>query len=267
MNNAAGSYGFEQLPDWQKAKELDRLQQQVNITLTDEQKIWQEIGLTAHLKVLDLGCGSGIISSELAKITYPEEVIGIDLSESMLKQACWLKNSQGIRNLSFQVGNAYQLNFPDNYFDFVYSRLLFQHLQEPAQVLQNIYRILKPGGILYILDVDDRWFTLYPEPKSFASLSQKLSSLQKSQGGDPYIGRKLGSYVHQAGFEQVQMQVNVVTSDRFGLETMLNLLSFGDTYQSPEIAKAQEDIYSLLNLSYAWIGIGIFIATACKPNF
>ena len=265
MNNSAGSYRFDRLQDWQKEKELDRLKQQANITLSQEQKIWQEIGLTSNLKILDLGCGSGIISSELAKITYPGEVIGIDLSESMLKQACWLKDSQGITNLNFQLGDAYQLKFPDNYFDFVYSRLLFQHLIEPVKVLKNIYRILKPGGMLYILDVDDRWFTLYPEPKSFASLYQKLTSLQKSQGGDPYIGRKLGSYVHQAGFNQVQTQIEVITSDRFGLNNLLNLLSFGNTHQSPEISQAQQNIYSLLDLPYAWIGMGIFIVTGCKP--
>ena len=266
MNNAVGSYGFDRLPDWQKAKELDRLKQQVNITLSQEQKIWQEIGLTSHHKILDLGCGSGIVSSELAKITHPGEVIGIDFSESMLKQACWLKDSQSITNLNFQLGNAYQLNFPDNYFDFVYSRLLFQHLVEPAKVLSNIYRILKPGGILYILDVDDRWLTLYPEPKSFASLCQKLTSLQKSQGGDPYVGRKIGSYIHQAGFNRVETQIEVITSDRVGLNRLLNLLSFGDPSQSLEIAQAQKDIYALLNLPYAWIGMGIFIVTGYKPS-
>lgn len=265
MNNSAGSYRFDQLENWQKKQELDRLRKQADITLIYEKKIWDEISLASHKKILDLGCGSGIMSSELAKIADSGEVIGIDLSESILKEACWLKDSQGISNLKFQSGSVHKLNFPDNYFDFVYSRLLFQHLVEPNKVLNNIYRILKPGGVIYLLDVDNSWFSIDPEPQSFQSLRHNLTSLQKSQGGDPYVGRKLGGYCHQAGFNQIQTRVEVITSDRFGLKTLLNLLSWGNSCQSPEITKAQKDIYSLVDLSYGWIGIGIFIVTAYKP--
>jgi ubiquinone/menaquinone biosynthesis C-methylase UbiE len=226
--------------------------------------------LRSGMRVLDLGCGSGGISCELARSIRTGEVIGVDSSEAILQQAQQLKDSEGIDNITFFQGNAYALSFPDETFDFIYSRFLFQHLADPSKALLQVYRILKPGGTLCVLDVDENWFTLYPEPESFVTLRQILVTVQQSQGGDPFVGRKLGSYFDAAGFRQVKTLIHAVSSDELGLNHFFDLLSFGTPYQNQredlaEIAtKARKDVYSLLSLPYAWAGVGLLTAIGCK---
>lgn len=94
---------------------------------------------------------------------------------------------------------------------------------------------------------------------------------QLSQGGDPYVGHKMGSYCHQVGFVNVQTEVEVVTSDRIGVETLLNL-SFDAPYQFPrpdlaEIAtQGKKDLQTLIHLPHSWVALGVFIATGQKPE-
>lgn len=269
MNKSAGSYAFDTFAERQKEEELARLKRQATVALALEKRIWQQAGLKAGMNVLDLACGSGVISCEIAKSIDPGEVIGVDLSESMLEQAGKLKEREKIGNLTFQRGSAYELDFPEASFDFVYARLLFLHLADPVKVVKTVCRVLKPGGIFCAVDVDDRWLSVYPEPQSFESFHQSLIIAQQTEGGDPYVGRKLGSYFHQTGLTRVQTRVETISSDQIGLKTLLDL-SFGAPYKFPQeelaeiAAKGREDIYALQNLQYAWAGLGMFVATGHK---
>jgi SAM-dependent methyltransferase len=247
------------------------LQRQDQVVLPPNPAFLQRVGLQPGMRGLDLGCGAGITSCEIARFVYPGEVVGIDLSQSMIEQAQQLQEAQGVSNLTVQLGRAEDPSFPEAAFDFIYARLLLQHLAEPQQVLANVYRMLKPGGIFCAIDVDHSWFALHPEPASFAALCQQLVMAQQAQGGDPFVGRKLGSYCLQAELMDVQVQVEVIHSDRIGLETFFSLLSFGAPFllgQSglDELAvKAREEVYALLHQPNAWAGFGVFVVTARKP--
>lgn len=271
MNNNTGSYEFDTLYKQDKNKELARLERKADFFLDLEKEKWTQAGLKSNMKALDLGCGAGFTSCEIAKIIYPGTVIGVDFSAAMLEKAMEVKKNKGISNVNFEEGNAYQLNFPDRYFDFIYARFLFQHLTNPIIAINNIYRVLKPGGIFCVFDVDDDWFTLYPKPDSLIELAQKVASIQQKQGGDAYVGRKLWSYFNKSGFIKIKTQVEVITSDRVGLKTMLNLLSFGGSlsskYKDLELLanQAKKDTYALIDVADAWAGIGIFVVTGYKP--
>lgn len=246
------------------------MKQQSEVALALEQKIWQQVGLVPGMKILDLGCGSGVISCTMANYVSPGEVLGVDMSHSMIEQAQQFKQSNHLSNISFQVGNAYELDFPDATFDFIYSRLLFQHLVEPMKVVTNLARILKPGGTLCVLNVDDGWLTVYPEPASFAAFYNSIVIAQRARGGDPYVGRKLGRYFYQAGLTDVKMDVEVLSSDMLGLKTLLNM-SFNAPYDFPRLDLAEiatqgkQDLSAFLDLPNAWAALGVFIATGRKP--
>ena len=271
MDNSAGSYAFETLTEREREQELARLKRQAAVFLPLDRSCWEAAGLTSGMSVLDLGCGSGVVSCELARTAYPGKVTGVDLSESMLEQARWFLDCQKVNNITFQQGSAYELDFPDASFDFVNIRLLFQHLDEPSRVMPHLYRLLKPGGRLCALDADDGGVIFYPEPDSFVAFRQAVVAAQQARGGDPFVGRKLGSYLQAGGFTEVKTLINNITSDDVGLETFLNLFSFGVSFQSPQndlsdlVAKIRKDFETLLVLPYAWIGVGIFAAVGRKP--
>lgn len=272
MNNTTGSYGFDTLHKEQRHQELNRLERKADFFIELEKEKWVQVGLKSDMKALDLGCGAGFTSCEIAKITHPGTVIGVDFSAAMLEKAIEVKKSKGINNLNFEQGNAYQLKFSENSFDFIHARFLFQHLTNPMVAINNIYRVLKPGGIFCVVDVDDDWFTIYPKPESLIKFARKIAAIQQAQGGDAYVGRKLWSYFNKAGFIKIETQVEVITSDKVGLRTMLNLLSFGGPYYSKykDLAifanRAKKDTYSLLDVADAWAGFGIFVVTGRKPD-
>ncbi|WP_181256629.1 class I SAM-dependent methyltransferase [Merismopedia glauca] len=266
------SYKFEIFDSAVKEQEIDRLKRQIQLVVPPDPNFLQRVGLKPGMKGLDLGCGTGMTSGEIARFVDPGEVVGVDLSEAMVEKARWLQEREKISNLSFQPGSAEDLPFAEGSFDFVYARLLFQHLPQPERALANIYRILKPGGIFCGIDVDHSWFALHPEPESFTQLCKQLVIAQQNQGGDPFVGRKLGSYCCQARLVNVQTQVKIIDSDRIGLPAFFSLLSFGTPYRShlpgaDEITlQAREKVYALLQQPYTWAGFGMFIVTARKPQ-
>lgn len=275
MQNFQGSYLFDGFKDDIQNQEFDRLSHQAKLLLPLEKRLWRRLELMSGSKVLDLGCGPGVITHALAEQVYPGEVVGIDTSEKLIQSLQQLRCSVGNDrqlNITFHSGNVYDLDLPDENFDIVYARLLFQHLTEPMKALASILRVLRRGGKLCIVDVDDDWASLYPEPDSFSRLRQAITRLQQARGGDPWVGRKLASYLSEAGFIQVQATMRLIDSHRLGLANFFDLLSFGAPYRSEQpdldgvIAAAQQDIQTLFKNPFAWAGFGLFVATGHKPS-
>ena len=165
--NQAGTYAFGDFDE--NSKELKRLSQQASIALDMERKLWKDCGLKDGMKAIDLACGPGITSNAIAQLIPNGEVLGVDISQELINVAKANNQKNPADNLLFQTGNVYELDLKENSFDFAYSRFLFQHLAHPVQALKNVLRILKPGGIYCIADVDDGWLMVYPELKEFTS--------------------------------------------------------------------------------------------------
>src|SRR3989344_1670650 len=95
------------------------------------------------IKILDFGCGSGILVDELARYGY--QACGLDVSEEAIKFGLF----QGIKNL--EVINGYKINFQNNIFDAVFALDVLEHLKDEKLVLDEIKRVLKPGGVFIIM--------------------------------------------------------------------------------------------------------------------
>lgn len=108
--------------------------------------------LRAGMRLLDCGCGPGTITADLAQVVAPGETIGIDLREEAVAQARALARERQIANLTFQTATIYQLPFPDGSFDAAFTCAVLQHLATPVVALEEIRRVLKPGGVLGIGD-------------------------------------------------------------------------------------------------------------------
>lgn len=289
MNAQSGSYQYDQFEEQTQRQEFERLYRQASTILDTERRFWPSAGIVTGQKVLDLGCGSGVVTRELAKQVYPTQVVGVDISNNLIDKGIQAysikhksKKERVQNNVSFQQGSVYDLPFPDASFDVVYARLLFQHLSEPLQALSNVIRVLKPGGLICVVDVDKDWSSAYPEPQNSTELVQAMVQKQLSQGGDPWVGRKLSHYLKSAGLIQVQTTVKLVDSDQLGLARFFGTLAFGGKPQTEQSertgqneqseqsefatlqSRVRPSIQALLDNPYAWAGFGLFVATGRK---
>jgi ubiquinone/menaquinone biosynthesis C-methylase UbiE len=100
-------------------------------------------------RILDLGCGTGWASRRLARLASQGEVTGIDVADEMLRRA--EHTSEGISNVRYQWGSAENISAPDNSFDKVLSIESFYYYADQGKALDELRRVMKPGGRLFIL--------------------------------------------------------------------------------------------------------------------
>ena len=217
----AGSYKFGKFE--KNAEELERLKLQATLALKHEQEIWAQSGLQPGMKVLDLACGPGFTACELAKAVGDGDVTGVDINEELIATAHQAKESEGVENVSFALGNLYDLDLPENTFDFVYARFVFQHLEKPEVALSNVWKVLKPGGILCILDIDDNWTSFSPESDAFVKFIRTAGAGQKRKGGNRLIGSQLFGLLTQAGYQKVSTRIRPITTKDLGVRYFLGV--------------------------------------------
>lgn len=97
-----------------------------------------------HGRVLDLGCGAGLLTNQVAKAGY--QATGIDISSSSLKVA---KARDKTRTVDYVEGDVYNLPFADRSFDVVIATDLLEHVSDPRHVVTEASRVLQPGGLFF----------------------------------------------------------------------------------------------------------------------
>jgi ubiquinone/menaquinone biosynthesis C-methylase UbiE len=216
------SYDFDRFSDANRRAETKRLYRQATVLLERELAILRTSGLAPGQEVLEIGCGPGFITGALSSVANPGRAKGIDTSAELLEVARTLVEPAHA-NVSFELGNAYETRLPSASFDFVYSRLLYQHLDRPLAALEEARRVTRPGGRVCVLDVDDGWLTHHPPNKAFDELTRLAREAQAAHGGDRLIGRKLPGLMTRAGFEKVGLQVTYASTLDFDRKTFLDI--------------------------------------------
>lgn len=112
--------------------------------------IFKNINNLDGMNILDIGCGTGELVIEIKKLYPKSKVIGVDIAKGMIEKA--QEKAKKIDCIDFLIGDVHKLDFEKNMFDFVFNTISFHHYQEPAKALNEMKRVLKPGGKLYILD-------------------------------------------------------------------------------------------------------------------
>ena len=264
-----GSYGYNsfQSPD----EELKRLIRQAEVGLSLERPIWASAGLKPGMRVLDLGCGPGVVSAAMAEMVTDGFVHGVDASPELLNQAREIQALRSTQNLRFSEASIYDLPEELCDYDFAYARFLYQHLEKPQRASEQIIAALAPGGIACIVDIDDAWLMLEPEPEGFQDFLRLAESGQKSRGGNRRIGRQLAAHLTQAGFENVKTRIQVVTSHDLGMDAFLSITTGFKHEQVPgedkeRAMRALEEIDQLRTRPGAWGAVGVFVCTGEKPD-
>ena len=124
---------------------------EAKLDFVEEMAIWAGCAEKTPRTVLDVGCGIGGASRHLAKgFGEGTSVTGITLSPKQVARATELAEQQGVRNADFRVMNALAMDFPDNSFDLVWACESGEHMPDKKKYVEEMVRVLKPGGTLVI---------------------------------------------------------------------------------------------------------------------
>src|ERR1700678_49085 len=114
--------------------------------------------LDESMSLLDVGCGPGTITADLARLV--SQVTAIEPSADVLA----LASADAPTKIRFETGDVHALAYADDTFDVVHAHQVLQHLADPVQALREMRRVCKPGGIVAVRDGDYRAFAWYPDP-------------------------------------------------------------------------------------------------------
>ncbi|MCI2958565.1 methyltransferase domain-containing protein [Agromyces atrinae] len=160
--------------------------------------------LAPGLSVLDVGSGPGTITIDIARRVSPGRVVGIDASQDVVERARGLAESEGVTNVEFAVGDAYALELADEGVDIVHAHQVLQHVARPVDVLREMHRVLKPGGILAVREVDYGGVMIDPATAALTEWLSIYRAVHRWGGGEPDAGRRVTSWAHEAGFSDIR---------------------------------------------------------------
>jgi ubiquinone/menaquinone biosynthesis C-methylase UbiE len=200
--------------------ELARLEAQAALSWTAESRRLAGLGLPPRPAIVELGCGPGFVTTRLHELFPGCAIVAVDDDQEMLVLA--RERCEGLGAIEFVAADAARTGLPDASFDLVFSRYLFQHLSDPAPVASEALRLLRPGGLHVILDIDDElWGIAEPSFPQLQAIHAKASTLQESAGRRRQTGRRLWSILQDAGCVELDVDVFCYGSDWLGVKPFL----------------------------------------------
>ncbi|WP_328535848.1 class I SAM-dependent methyltransferase [Streptomyces sp. NBC_00344] len=159
--------------------------------------------LKPHMRILDIGCGPGTITADLAALVPEGRVTGVDMAPGIVEQARALAAERSLANTDFAVADIHALDYPDASFCVVHAHQVLQHVGDPVQALREMRRVTKPGGIIAVRDSDYGAFTWSPESPVLDEWLELYHRVARANGGEPDAGRRLLSWARQAGLRDI----------------------------------------------------------------
>jgi ubiquinone/menaquinone biosynthesis C-methylase UbiE len=167
--------------------------------------------LEPGFRVLDVGCGPGTITVDLAARVVPAEVVGIDTSEEVIEAARQAAEEAGCGNVTFMTGDVAAVDAPDSSFDVVHAHQLLQHLPDPIAALTEMRRVLRPGGLVAVRDSDYASFCWAPTDPRLDRWLQLYHRITEHNGAQADAGRWLPAWVRAAGFADLAVSSSTWT--------------------------------------------------------
>ena len=163
------------------------------------------LGIAPGEQVLDVGCGTGVVTREAARRVGPcGRVIGLDPSPLMLSVAEDIAANEGVADQTeFRVGDARELPFDEATFDVLLAITALSHTTDAEQAIPGMVRVLRPGGRIGILDLDTTsWIISHPDRE----LTVRIGATAATIATDGWLARRLPGLLESAGIEAIRVR-------------------------------------------------------------
>jgi SAM-dependent methyltransferase len=158
-------------------------------------------------RCLDVGCGGGDVTVELARLACDGFAVGIDVDETKVALARGDALQSGVRNIEFRTANVLEPIPGEDRFDVVYARFILSHLPDPAALVTNLRTRLAPGGVMILEDVDSSGMFCHPPCDAYQRFVELYIAAVRHRGADPNIGPRLPGLLADEGLADVEMRV------------------------------------------------------------
>jgi len=187
-------------------QEIERLEKKTDPETVLQQARWA--GLKAGMRVADIGCGPGLTSRILHEAVEPDgQVVGVDFSAERIRYA---QDHYQHETLSFRQENFFGDLSALGTFDFVWARFVLEfHRTRAVELVANLDRLVRPGGILCLVDLDYNCLSHAGLPdKVNATVQDVVNCLEKNADFDPYAGRKLYGHLYDLDFRDIRLDMS-----------------------------------------------------------
>ncbi len=155
--------------------------------------------LSPDARVLDVGCGPGTITLDLARRVPQGSVVGLDREAAVIAEASAAAREAALPNVELGVGDVYALGYDDDSFDVVHAHQVLQHLGDPVAALREMARVCRPGGLVAARDSDYAAFTWWPQVPELDEWLGLYREVARGNGAEPDAGRRLKAWAREAG--------------------------------------------------------------------
>jgi SAM-dependent methyltransferase len=205
-------------------------------------QLFETVGIKSGMKCLDVGCGGGDVTFDLAELVGPNgRVVGWDIDKVKLELARRESEERRQNNVEFRLLNVCTSDAEPE-FDVVHARFLLTHLMDPVEALARTLRAVRPGGLVMLQDIDCAGCFCHPYSAAFWRFVELYTETGRRRGCDPNIGQRLPGMLLEAGIERVQM--NVVQPEPLDadvkLMTPLTMENIVDAVLAEELASRAE---------------------------
>jgi ubiquinone/menaquinone biosynthesis C-methylase UbiE len=212
--------------------------------------------LVAGANLLDVGSGPGTITVDFARRVAPGTVTGLDAAADVVEQARALGEAEGVENVTFVVGDAYETGFDDRSFDVVHTHQTLHHLGDPVAALREFRRVVKPDGVVAAREVDYAGTIIHPMTPGLAAWAALYQRVHRASGGEPDAGRRLKAWAREAGFSEVASSASVwcFTSDddREWWGSMWQARALESAFATEALSRGFATAEELRQISDAW---------------
>lgn len=189
--------------------ERERLRRQSEELSVHSAALLDRVGVEPGWNAIDLGCGpSGILHLLANRVGAGGRVTGVELNPANVALARELVDHQALANVEVIERDARRTGLPSSAYDLVHARTLLINVPEPAGIVTEMVRLVRPGGWVAALEPDVALTMCYPPDPAWDRLVELFLQVHQGDEADPFIGRRLPELFRQAGLVDIGVEAN-----------------------------------------------------------